>query len=432
MILKTEIGHYKANGKIFQTKFEAVLEAQNTNTELSWYFHDDVLQKVNWKSEPELSIDMLYKIRAEQIRNSYDHVIVFCSGGADSNNVIRSFVNNNIKVDEVIGIAPLEGLKNWNYDPNNYSSLNVISETKFALFPLLDELSTKHGIKTTLLDYFDKMNTYKDEEWMVNSCGNIVTTLTSHFTDVMQLPHIRKLIDAGKRVALVYGTDKPMIKSTVDGRMMFVIGDGAINYLNMPHDRSYPNLDRVLFYYSPDLPELMVKQAFIVARALMLPEFKSIYENEVLMTLQKAKIIKTSLQESLESGVNFSKATIFNQYNHRRYEYSVEKDFDYRSSYQRSIVPFIYPTTYTNNLWQARKINIEESFFTRDQDWVHILHKGTRLSEMIVSASKSLYDSISPEYLNSKGTGFKPFSKIYEFGHVSQFSHNILSNSSRS
>ena len=79
MTLKTEVGHYTANGKIFQTKFEAVLEAQSSNTPLSWYFHDDVLNKVDWKTEPDLSIDALYKIRAEQIRNAYDYAIVFCS-----------------------------------------------------------------------------------------------------------------------------------------------------------------------------------------------------------------------------------------------------------------------------------------------------------------------------------------------------------------
>lgn len=427
--MKDEIGYYIVNEKKFDNKFEAVLFAQETNSKLDWYFFDDILNKVDWFTEPEENLDHYYRIRAEQIREKYDYVIIFCSGGSDSTNVIKTFINNNIKVDEVIGIAPLEGLKNWKYHKTNYSSLNTISETKFALFPLLDELSSKHGIKTTILDYFNQMIKYKDEEWTFNSSGNIVTTLTSHFTDITLLPHVMKIIESGKKVALVYGTDKPLIRISPVGQMMFVIGDGGINYLNMPKHRSFPNLDRVLFYYTADLPKMMVKQAHVVGKVIFLPEFKTIYEKEILASESIMKFSSLSFNDVISQKNEFiDKKDIFNFYKQKKIEYDSSTAVSYRTMYQRAIVPFIYPSTYDKDLWQAQKIEITEGFFTRDQDWVHILHRGSKLSEMLFSGSKIFYDSISPKYLNYKGTGFKPFSKVYQFGHTKIFRDKYKAN----
>jgi hypothetical protein len=418
--MKNDIGFYTVNNVPYSNKFEAVLAAQQINAEVEWNFFDETFSKVDWSLEPDQSLDYYYRLRAEQIRSSYDYVIVFCSGGADSTNVIKTFINNNIKVDEVIGIAPMSGLKNWDYNPSNTLDLNIISETKFALLPLLDELSSKHGIKTTLYDFFEDMVQYKTEEWYFESCGNVVTPLTSHFTNVHKLPHIDKLIESGKRIALVYGTEKPIIKIAPSGDMSSVFADAGVNYLNMPDSRTFPNVDRVLFYWSNNLPELLVKQAHVVSRAVHTDDFKEIYHNHIL--LSKKDMLSLSYQDILNYNeknniTSLSKDHIYKKYTEIKSQYVMSSSVDsYRSIYQRKIVPFIYPSTYVKNLWQAQKVSLDDGLFTRDQDWIHILHKGTRISDIILAGSKTLYNSISPKYLTSKGTGFKTLMKRYKFG----------------
>ncbi len=421
-MIKKDIGFYSVNGKEYSNKFEAVLEAQKINAEVKWNFFDEVFEKVKWTEEPPLSLDQYYKIRAEQIRNAYDYVIVFCSGGADSTNVIKTFINNNIKVDEVVGLAPVSGLNNWDFDKSNIADLNTVSETKFALFPLFEELS-KHNIKLTLYDFFEDIIKYKDEEWTFDSCGNIVTALTSHFTNVGKISHIAKIIESGKRVALVYGTDKPIVRISPAGDVIFGFADGGVNYLNMPDSRSYPNVDRVLFYWSSELPEMLVKQAHVVAKALHTPQFNEILKNEVLVDQQHKFLSTASYQDILDSQqVEAQKDNIFNKYTSVKNQYSKISNYtSYRTVYQRSIVPIIYPSTYSKDLFQCQKIEIFEGFFTRDQDWIHILHSGTRISEMLMAGTKMLYNSISPKYLNYKGTGFRAITKIYRIGHSSQF-----------
>lgn len=406
--MKTDIGYYSAAGKNFSSKIEAVMHAQKTLADVSWHFHDEVFSKVDWTTEPETSIDEFYRIRAQQIRDEYDYVVVFCSGGADSSNVIRTFINNKIHVDEVVGIAPMEGLKNWKFDKTNIAESNTISEAKFALLPLLDEVS-RAGIKTTLYDFFEEMMNKKDEEWTVDGAGNIVTALTPHFTNFESIPTIQKQVEAGKKVALVYGTDKPVIKFGPRGDKMFVLTDGGINYLNMPSHRERPNVDRVLFYWTPELPEMLVKQCHIVDRALQLPHMQFVLENEVKATPQKIKQITGTFEGS--------KDDIISSFFDGKGNYSYTNKLDStRTMYQRMIVPYIYPSTYEPDLFQVQKVNINQGFFTRDQDWVHILHKGSRVSEMLLAGTKEMYKSINPKYLNAQGTGFIPLQKMYRFG----------------
>lgn len=419
--MKTEIGHYIVNGKLFDNKFDAVQFAQLTNSKVEWYFFDDVFQKTNWYIEPELSLTELYRLRAKQIREQYDYIVVFCSGGSDSTNVINTFLNNNIHVDEIIGIAPLNGLKNWSFNSNNTNEENTISEVKFALLPLLNKIASSHpNIKITINDYFDNLTDMISDEWMYEGCGNIVTTLTSQFTEVLKFNHIDKLIQSGKRVALIYGTDKPIIRIGESKSLYFIFADAGVNYLNLPTYRKFNNVDRVLFYWSPELPELLVKQAHVVAKAAALPQNKIIFDS---LQVQRDNNQEMSLDDMNELKIQqnanpITKNEILKYYKPNTKMKSFLEKFSNKSLYQRLIVPYIYPETYDIKTFQCQKVNADAGFFTLDQAWVHLLHQNTKISDIISSGTQSLYNSISPKYLNKNGTGFINNIKVYKFGNI--------------
>ena len=114
--VENELGYYQVNNTKFTNKIQAILEAQKTLAEVTWDYYSNTFNQVEWNKEPQIDLDSLYRLRAQQIRNQYDYVIVMCSGGADSTNVIRSFLNNGIHVDEVVASAPISGLNNWNWN----------------------------------------------------------------------------------------------------------------------------------------------------------------------------------------------------------------------------------------------------------------------------------------------------------------------------
>ena len=201
----------------------------------------------------------------------------------------------------------------------------------------------------------------------------------------------------------------------------FLLADGGVNYLNMPDYRVKTNVDRVLFYWTPELPAMLVKQAHVVAKAIQTPEFEDILKNHLLGKVnqqhysyqdvinyrQKNNIAVLNKEDILEKYISVKKIHHVSTMN-----------TSYRALYQRAIVPYIYPSTCNNSIWQAQKIDITEGFFTRDQDWVHLLHGNSRISDIVLSGTKALYNSISPAYLNTKGTGFRSMLKYYKVGQI--------------
>jgi hypothetical protein len=394
-----ELGYYSVNGKKYTSKLLAILDAQQSDADISWYFYQDLFAKVNWKQEPEQSLDELYKLRALQIREKYDYVIIWASGGADSNNVVRTFLNNNIRIDEIIAMAPMNGLNNWNWNTEDRSVANTVSETKFALFPLLDEVANKSpNTKITINDIFDDMLSFKDDEWLYDSTGHMAGPVASVFGRLDKFPHLVKLDEQGKKIACVYGIDKPVVKfhHTNSNELVLFLSDVPSTIARPCFRHAGHNAERVLFYHSHEMPEIMVKQAHVVAKALFMPNNKVILD-----------AVQNQLKATGTLGVLFTPD--------RRNRHS-SKDI-----YQRGIVPYIYPTTYTKDLFQCVKVDTENGFFPKNNDWLFELHSNTRLVEMIKSNFLDLYKMLKPKYLNPHGSGFRPFFQAHFIGNRSKF-----------
>jgi len=120
------IPHYSVGKKLFLNKIDAILYANKNLQDVNWHFHQEIFKNYKWEEEPPLSLDEYYRIRANEIRNQFDYVVILCSGGADSTNVLKTFINNNIKVDEIIASAPLEGIKNYQFNNLDTSHSNTI------------------------------------------------------------------------------------------------------------------------------------------------------------------------------------------------------------------------------------------------------------------------------------------------------------------
>jgi hypothetical protein len=264
------------------------------------------------------------------------------------------------------------------------------------------------------------MTRYKDEDWLFKSCGNIVTVLTSHFTDVCKFKHIDDLVQKGKRIGLVYGTDKPLIRIGPDGQLSFVLIDAGVNYLNMPAERELPSVDRVLFYWTPDLPEIMIKQSHVVGKAMRLPENYHLHEGMKISFPYYGNIsFKDRINHRIKNNADpIATNLMLEKYLSNEHYDAKPTLLSHKTIYQRKIVPFIYPSTYSNDLFQCDKVNSDFGFFTKDQAWVHDLHKNTKISDMVKSGVKTLYNSIDPGYLNVDGTGFLNCLKIFKFGNL--------------
>ena len=67
-----------------------------------WIYNDDFFSQYDWTQEPVESLDQLYKNRAKELREQYDYVELYYSGGYDSANMLHAFLDNGIYPDEIL------------------------------------------------------------------------------------------------------------------------------------------------------------------------------------------------------------------------------------------------------------------------------------------------------------------------------------------
>ncbi len=379
-----KLGYYKVGEKVFFEKIDAVLYANTTLEDISWNFNDEIFQKVDWTIEPTLSLRELYRIRAKQIRDQFDYIILFASGGADSTNMIYSFLNNGIHVDEIVASAPISGLSNLNQVASDNRAENTYSETFTAQLPLMKDLADRFpATRFTLNDYFDTMVNFKEDDWLLKSGEWIHPSGLARYS-LEKFKHLRDLADSGKRIGILYGIDKPNLIVDNLGNMFSSLGDVAVNVQRKSFERDYLNVENVLFYYATELPEIMVKQAHLVARWIFKPE-----NQNVLKYLRNIDLV-----------IPFERNRVRQSY------------------WERAIVPCIYPDT-ARKVFQAHKPT--RMFLGEHDGWFYEKHHSTRVYQMIDSDFRNFFKLINPKYLNAPKTGLEPFRKDYFIGNVTVF-----------
>ena len=97
----TKHGYYLVNGTKTFSKFEAWQLSGNDIDKIQFIFNDDVFGAIDTTKEPEEDIYELYRQRAVQLRKDYDYIVLIYSGGVDSHTVLETFLDNNLKIDEI-------------------------------------------------------------------------------------------------------------------------------------------------------------------------------------------------------------------------------------------------------------------------------------------------------------------------------------------
>ena len=82
-------GYFKVGKDIFFSKIDAILHASKTNADVTFHFHDDVYGSVDWTRPLHVPLDVLYRQRAQQLRDKYDYLVLHYSAGSDSHNILR-------------------------------------------------------------------------------------------------------------------------------------------------------------------------------------------------------------------------------------------------------------------------------------------------------------------------------------------------------
>lgn len=262
-------GFYKVDNFKTYSKLEAIEHSGKTHKPIEWDFNNSVFDKINWTQEPPGSLDFWYRERAQQIRDQYDYIVLWYSGGADSHNVLMSFVKNNIFIDEIAQYHNLGGDRG-----NKQTFLNeeVFVTSGPVTQDLIQNNPTYKHTKHRLVDLTDIQTDLfkKDNKWdyfyHVGMHLSPNALARSYLRE--KLPDYQNLIAQGKKICFVYGSEKPMVEK--QGDQWYVVFqdclDNAVSSRTQMLNRDWEHNE--LFYWSPDLPQLVAKQAHIVKRFL--------------------------------------------------------------------------------------------------------------------------------------------------------------------
>jgi hypothetical protein len=273
----TDYGYYIYSNRIFydrQDAFDYGLANGVYDGKLYYYFNENVYDKINWQSDIPISLSDLYLYRAKQLREQYDYLILSFSGGSDSVQILMTFLNNNIFLDEIIIANYQQAIEKVN---GANAELDIFREYKLAAELYLKEVHKRSpNTKITVLDLsnvsykshieqasFDHIRVDRGKFYSV--CSVIPTAPRSYAHHIFQ--HILKNNNKSN-TALVRGVDKPSLRIT-EGELLFNFYDIAFNGVhNFGKNTVERKFDVENFYWSPDCPFIPVKQSQVIKKVI--------------------------------------------------------------------------------------------------------------------------------------------------------------------
>jgi hypothetical protein len=267
------LGFYQVGNLKFRNAFDALITATKQGIEPKWNFNESTFRNFSWNIPIETSLDELYRSRAQQLRDEYDHLILNFSGGKDSINILLTFINNNIFLDEIVMNFPFPMEKKFNN--TDQSQGNNFSEIEYAAKVILKKYQNKIH-PDTIIRYQDlaepNAKLMARDDWSeilpVHIGPTVTSRLASHIYD-------DKLIDLAmkqKLVANIYGIDKPRIVYhdhayyfNFTDIPMHAIAHSALPEYQLVFDQ-YIHYEP--FYWTPFMPEIVAKQSQVIVDAL--------------------------------------------------------------------------------------------------------------------------------------------------------------------
>jgi hypothetical protein len=271
--LETSSGHWSVNNTHFFSKVECLRYATSIKDyNVTFHYFDSFYSSLTWKDEPFQSLEELYKRRAQQLREKYDYIVLAYSGGADSCNVLNSFLDNGIPIDEIVTSYPVKAIEKLKpyFNPNDKRASNLIFEFSEAAEPKLQEIARKHtNVKISVLDHtetaIDLLSESKLHLMPVSGIG-ASPSLAGHYLIAQK---VREYSERGKTVLLT-GVDKPRMGYNPANNKFGVWFDDITlvwgNHVKEAHSGFKPTTEH--FYYSTEMPELWQKQCHIMRRAM--------------------------------------------------------------------------------------------------------------------------------------------------------------------
>ena len=235
------------DGKSYMNKVDAMLASiANNNSKIKFYYYNKEFEAFDWSIEPTESWSELCRRRAQQLRDTNKYLRLWYSGGADSHTVLRSFLDNNIHLDEIIMVraSPIDDFDGISCRESNMRSIPYINSIRHDL------PNTKISMVNITGKHYEEY--YNTDDWFTRTMG------VYYFADdpsVILDSRLSLEKYAGLKVpdgcVEITGELKPKVIRH-EGKYYFDIIDSSFYYLHWANERA--------FFTTAEFPQIHSKQ----------------------------------------------------------------------------------------------------------------------------------------------------------------------------
>jgi hypothetical protein len=251
--------------KKYESKAKALADAKGDNSAISYYFMDDVLDSCNFQIEPSDSWRALCRKRAKQIRENYDYVCLWFSGGWDSTEMLWSFVESGCKVDEIIIFD-----RTYMIDTEIPPAINFAKKIIKDHFQqcVLNVINIDHNWNGSFYEAFN-------DDWLFESGATGRFSKNSRKFLTERHPEILKNRKQLKgKIVDVQATDKPKLHIYENNWYAFQLDVVCSLLIGSKFE---------LFYFSSDAPELYIKSCHMAKTYF---ESNDVVDNDTVHKIQ--------------------------------------------------------------------------------------------------------------------------------------------------
>jgi hypothetical protein len=224
---------------------QAIVWADGDIDNIKLYWMDEVWDQVDWSKPPTRSWADLMRERCWQVRDKADVLGVSYSGGYDSQTIVDHMIINRVPLDEL-----QINIKRYHPHPEGETTPILAQKIKDNHYPNLRIRAIEIG-----LDYMLDIYRNYGEDWLFKQdTGRLHFTQTVRSSQVNHNQEHSRLLDI-QRIVMCEGIEKPRLFIKDGWWVTGYIDDALIHTLNTPYEH---------FYISRDLPELHVKQVWMM------------------------------------------------------------------------------------------------------------------------------------------------------------------------
>ena len=234
--------YYSVGNQSFNNKFLAARHAAKTGQDIHFNMYESAFDLVDWTKEPELTWDQLLDIRAQQIAAKGKPIVLNFSGGTDSYTIYKVFERNNIHIDIIY-------FRRRRTDIDNMFNEKVIEMLNRGVY----DKTTRVIARVDDADIFAPA--YSDPDWLWHQDGVKFEFSVGFAGDSATDAWLAEQLGTDDFISIV-GFDKPRLAFDWHG----VYSYQKDSYLTRAI--GCPTMD--CFYLSPELPELHVKQSYLL------------------------------------------------------------------------------------------------------------------------------------------------------------------------